>query len=258
MISKQKLKDFTDNHVFSTIAVIISSLFAIFPCLICFITFWLETKLYGLLFFVPTLIVAFICYLSNLCKNKYSKLVKTLAVLINIFIIFIGQTFFAFGLFLMLCIANKGVTIDNLNRYNAVLRELGREEKIAHFPKQIPNDITNTVFFKESCVRGGDIVYLRFIAPKEYIENEIKKFNYVKIEGPFDDAKKYESNYPRDFIFGEERNNLDYKEYRNKIEGYKIYVIGDKSPYGSSHPCEYGIAVNDKTNTIIYYASNPD
>ena len=258
MISKQKIKEFTNDHVFSTIAIIISVLFAIIPCLICFITFWLETKLYGLLFFIPTLIVAFICYLSNLCKNKYSKLVKTLAVLINIFIIFIGQTFFAFGLFLMMCIANNGVIINNPNRYNAVLRELDGEEKIAHFPRQIPIDANSTVLFKESCVRGGDIVYLRFIAPKEYIENEIKRFNYVKIEGPFEDAKKYENNHPRDFIFGEERNNIDYKEYRDKIEGYKIYVIGDKSPYKSSRPCEYGIAVNDKTNTIIYYASNPD
>lgn len=157
-----------------------------------------------------------------------------------------------------MCIANKGVVINNPNRYNAVIRELDGEEKIAHFPRQIPIDANNTVLFKESCVRGGDIVYLRFIAPKEYIEKEIKKYHYVKIEGPFEDVEKYESNYPREFIFGKERNNIDYKEYRDKIEGYKIYVIGDKSSYDDSIPCEYGIAVNDKTNTIIYYASNPD
>ena len=258
MVLKQKIKEYTNKPAFSTIVVVISILFALIPCFICLFLFLPENKWNGLLFFVPTIFIAILYCLSGLYRGKYSNLLKILVTLLNIFILLFIQTICAFGFLLICATCDANTIINHPKRYSVALKSLKGEKKIIHFPKNIPDTAQNTVLFKESCVRGGDIVYLRFVAPKEYIENEIKRFNYVKIEGPFEDAKKYENNHPRDFIFGEERNNIDYKEYRDKIEGYKIYVIGDKSPYGSGRPCEYGIAVNDKTNTIIYYASNPD
>ena len=258
MITKQEIKEYIAKHVFSTILVVISTLFAVIPCFICLFLFLPENKWYGVLFFVPTVFIAALCYLSGLYRGKHSKILKILIILLNVLILFFIQTICAFG-FLLICTTSDANTIINHpKRYSIVLKSLKGDKKIMHFPENIPNNAQNTVLFKESCIRGGDIVYLRFIAPKEYIDNEIEKYHYVKIEGPFDEAKKYESNYPRDFIFGEERNQIDSKKYRDKIEDYKIYVIGNKNSYDSSRPCEYGIAVNDKTNTIIYYASNPD
>lgn len=257
MITIQRVKNIADEHIFSTIAISLSLIFAIIPSTICFATFWLETKFYCLLFFIPTLALILICYLINLSNTK---IIKIILVLVNLFIIFVVQTFFAFGLFLILSISNNSVIINNPSRYTAVIKEFENDEKILHFPSKIPMEAKNKVLFKETCgFQGGDIVYLKFVISKEYILNEIKKHNYIKIEGPFDDKTKYTDNYPRDWIFGEKRTNLNYPEYRDRIEGYKIYVIGnEKSINQGKRPCEYGIAVNEKTNTIIYYASNPD
>ena len=235
MVLKQKIKEYTNKPAFSTIVVVISILFALIPCFICLFLFLPENKWNGLLFFVPTIFIAILYFLSGLYRGKYSNLLKILVTLLNIFILLFIQTICAFGFLLICATCDANTIINHPKRYSVALKSLKGEKKIIHFPKNIPDTAQNAVLFIDEA-----------------------QFNYVKIEGPFEDAKKYENNHPRDFIFGKERNNIDYKEYRDKIEGYKIYVIGDKSPYDDSLPCEYGIAVNDKTNTIIYYASNPD
>ena len=48
-------------------------------------------------------------------------------------------------------------------------------------------------------------------------------------------------------------NNLD--------DSYTFYLIGDRDTENknlSSFPYHYGIATNDKKNTILYYYENPD
>ena len=78
MIKIQRVKNIADEHIFSTIAISLSLIFAIIPSTICFATFWLETKFYGLLFFIPTLALILICYLINLSNTKIIKIIPTL------------------------------------------------------------------------------------------------------------------------------------------------------------------------------------
>ena len=179
---------------------------------------------------------------------KYLKFLLIISGILLIFIIFI----------IYYLISTSEQKTSQPKTYEESLNSVGDPSKIMHFPKVIPSEATNVYYFiNSSPVFGGDIVYLRFNADKSYISNEIKKYNYIKIEGPFSRKEQYDSRGSRSHIF-----NIDgYSPKENilDITDFKLYVIGNKSTHYNCHPsCEYGIAVNKKTNTIIYYSSDPD
>ncbi len=123
-----------------------------------------------------------------------------------------------------------------------------------HFPSKIPVEAQNVSFFcSGGSYFGGSVIYLKFDTTEEYLKNKISKYKYVTIIESYDNINKYRNSYARDFIIDRLLQN------NSSISGYKFYIIGNNLNTKHCHKsCEYGIAINKQSNTIIYYASNPD
>ena len=117
-----------------------------------------------------------------------------------------------------------------------------------HFPKKIPEKGENIIFYcSKDSYFGGKIIFVMFDTNNSYIKSELKKYRYITSDNKT-------KSIARSFVFDELL-----KRHIVNINDYKFYVIGNNSnTRNCHHSCEYGIAVNEKTNTIIYYVSNPD
>ena len=255
-----KIKLFIKEHKILFGLNVVSFIWGMLPFLYCVLFFEKENKPLGFLFLIPVFVIFFVDFLVYKADLKFSRqkiIINIFAIMVKLLIIAIIQTAFALACFLIFAMNNEVVEYTASKDYEIAMKSVGDKAKTVHFPGFIPVDLKNAVFYKNSSVFfGGDIVYLRFNASKKYIESELKKHKYIKTEGPFDDAEKYKQTNARSHVFEESYPN---KHYYEPINGYKLYVIGDNTTEKYCHrSCEYGIAVNDKTNTIIYYVSAPD
>lgn len=85
---------------------------------------------------------------------------------------------------------------------------------------------------------GSEYITLKFNIDKSYIENELRKYKFIKIKKitPF--------------------NSPATDNYRINLDGFTLYIINDKdteNPKGHEFPYHYGIGVNKEFNQIVYY-----
>ena len=110
-------------------------------------------------------------------------------------------------------------------------------------PQSLKPSISLKLFrLKVKILRYTKALILSFEIDKEYIENELEKYKLIEIKGPYLTDNEYKDNTERYYAV----NDIDL----NKA-GFKFYAIGKGSG-------EYGIAVSDKTNRILYYSITLD
>lgn len=199
---------------------------------------------------LPLLLLCIIFGIENLVKKENSTL-RFVLILFSTFIILFFQLCLCTTILLTNMDNNIKIQtqINDLKEYSRTIKNV-RSHITMHFPISIPRDAKNAMFY---CSRdsyfGGRIIYLKFSTSDNYIKSEINKYKYLFTEGPYANLRQYGESYARSFIFNK----------NNTIIGYEIYIIGNNSNTKNCHDsCEYGIAINKKANTIIYYASNPD
>lgn len=230
------IKNKTRNRfVFS--ACFISFIFA----LLLFCLLFKQAGFAGILYFIPVVIAFIICFVSIHLSKNLSKIFKIIISVLSLVIIFIVQFYFTAILSFILYMNNtKDIDkiYNKINTYDEAVKSIKARSRIKHFPPTIPYNAKNVKLYKNSnSFFGSEWILLSFEIDKKYIDDELKKYSFIETEN-----NKY--NPMRDYAV----NNLNL----NKTN-FKFYTIGNNSTDKNNFPLEYGIAVNDKTNTILYY-----
>ena len=229
-------------------AVLISiSVIILFLQYLCFNIFSLSQN--NMIFLLlPFFLVCLIIAIENLITLK-----KNIIQYVSVFLCIVVILFLQIALGMVLMIGSFSTAnidkndITDINRYPIIIKTI-YSKQIRHFPKKIPEKGENIVFYcSKDSYFGGKIIFVKFDINSSYIKTALKKHKYITS----DNTTK---SMARGFVFYELL-----KQHLVNINDYKFYVIGNNSnTRNCHHSCEYGIAVNEKTNTIIYYASNPD
>lgn len=198
----------------------------------------------GLLYFVPPLIAILIYHISTRFIEKNPLVTKILSAILN-FIVIAGQILFSFIILIIIVFMENAKIYNDVKDYDKALNTISNQHKITHFPKTLPYNAKNAKLFKNAGVFfGSESILLLFEADKAYLDNEIKKNKYIKIKGPFSD----DDYHACDVICTQELGGQRFNK-----KGFKFYIIGDNSTDGGRFRTERGIAVNYKTNQILYY-----
>ena len=145
--------------------------------------------------------------------------------------------------FIFVKITNNSNISDVEKNYQKSLKYITNQSGVKHFPAKIPENARNITIYKDAGYFGSEKIYLKFITNKQYIKNELSKYDFVEVEKP------------------EERNrNLEFLSLSPgniSLYTYNLYII--KKGCNERRRCfSYGIAVNNKLNEILYYYSSPD
>ena len=132
---------------------------------------------------------------------------------------------------------------NDISDYKIAKKNIDCNKCIKHFPKIIPSYLKNVQFYQYSNYWwGSEGIFLKFKVNKDYIKNEFKnkKFTIVVDKN---------SN----FFYDSERNSIQFnKTELFDIDDFKFFVIE------KSNNKEFGIAINDKNNEVLYYYIKPD
>ncbi len=148
-----------------------------------------------------------------------------------------------FLVFIVIKVTNNSNISEVEKDYQKSLKYITNQSRIKHFPEKIPEDARNIKIYKDAGYFGSEKIYLKFITNKQYIQNELSKYDFVEVEKP------------------EERNrNLEFLSLSPgniSLYAYNLYII--KKGCNERKRCySYGIAVNNEINEILYYYSSPD
>jgi len=198
----------------------------------------------GLVLYIPALVVVLIRFIGTKTKVKFPKATKIVSTILNIFIVIFFQLFI-YGLATLLLISSiLEMDVTNIKNYNRALSNITHKERIIHFPRQIPENVSDIKLYEShGGIFGSEEIYLTFIADKAYINNELSKYKFEKIEGPFENTWDYD--YPLSALGP---NNF-------KIGGFKHYMIKKNN---TRRLFSYGILIKEKTNQIMFYYATPD
>ena len=229
------------DYCFLIGAVLISTLFGIitllwFPALLTqsFILNILVINLFIVLFFTPAILIIVIFFVAKKYNGKNSQLLKILSYFLICALIF-------FHLAISRCYVIYEDYMDKKEPYNPI-RPISEYNKFAenktsetsHFPDVIPPNATNVELYRNYLFHGDVEEYLKFKIDDEYINNELKNYQYTTIIT----GDKYTGHPPRG-------------RTKNKDDVY--YILGDLLQMHRGY--SYGIVVNRKTHEIIYYYS---
>ena len=230
--------EFKNNHFFLFLALICSFLLAIIPCIYCFIKFYYTyNKIYGLYFFIPFFIMLFLSILANFIHKKKPALTNIITFFVNIFIIFVIQVIMGYFYFSVLYANNINSIGCDIKYYSKILQYFP-QDKIYHFPQNIPKNTKNVQLYSEICnFFGSQEVVLKFDADKQFIKSELKKYKFKSIENT--------SHYAFSTMGGR----------KIKVDDFMLHVIdGGLGRWAKN----YGIGVNKEFNQILYYYTNYD
>ncbi len=234
----------------------LASLISFFAGLFCYVFSALLfpdilTIRLGFWYFVPFILTLAVYFFVGIMLHKYFPgFAKILAFLLNFFIIAILQIFISCGNFFVISILYDDKAYADYNNYPKALSSIRTSSMIKHFPSSLPPNAKNPGLFKSSNgFFGSEEIFLSFESDNEYIQKELKKYKYIKTEGPYENEKQY-SNNPIHYL-ATSKLNL-------KKTNFKFYTIEDNTTIKSNFETEYGIAINTKTNTILYYYASLD
>ena len=126
--------------------------------------------------------------------------------------------------------------------YQIIKEKITRQDKITHFPKVIPPNVMNVELFGYSSMPfSGEAIMLSFNTDKEYIDNELKKYDFINKNDKLGQEQKLYHVYKMNENFNE--------------KDYTYYVINDKEnrQIPKLFPYFSGIGVNKKKSKILYY-----
>lgn len=222
------------NNRYALIWLYISLVIAILQYVISQYISWFSILLWGILLFVPVIFVYIIYIISQKTNNKFPKSTKIITNILDFVIVVIVQ-FVILGIISLIISWSFWWNTDNIRFYHQAIARTFKKERVAHFPKKIPVSKNNVLFhYKEHPLFGSGEIILSFKADKEYVDKELKKYNFVKIEGPYRHISEYDLYK---FIYTERDENII-----RTTKNYMIYGYGN---------CSYGILIS--TNNVITY-----
>lgn len=132
-------------------------------------------------------------------------------------------------------------------KYEEVVKQLIRQEKLTFLPKTIPEGATDVQLYSRYDKVEREFLLLKFKVNKEYIENELKKHEFLNADTLIG-AKQ-------DIYFIPNDNG------RISSDGFTFYVIKDKENeayYQQYFPYFTAIGVDKNMEHIIYYYILPN
>ncbi len=110
-------------------------------------------------------------------KNKFWK--GFLIGCLSSAVIFLLLSFFAIKIFIgIVTYPSKEYTAPK--DYQVIKEKIVKQEKIKHFPKTIPHNAKNVELYGFSNMPyAGEAIMLSFFIDKEYVESELKKYDYI-------------------------------------------------------------------------------
>lgn len=228
------------KHKWMIICIIISFVISALQYLYSLKVSWYGTLTSWLWLFIPAIALLVINFILSITSNKAPKASKIIGILLNFFIIVVVQLFFC-GLMTLFFASLEERPVTEVKDYNHALSSIGIKKQIKHFPQNVPDNAQNVELKKEANNWfGSEEIFLAFDIDDKYIQQELSKYKFVSVEGPYDEINKYYDVY----------RSL----YPNDLEktGYKVYYINKGDPYYAAS----GIAV--KNNRIMYFYNYPD
>ena len=127
--------------------------------------------------------------------------------------------------------------------YQTIKEKIEKQDKLSHFPNNIPTEAKDIELFGfNSMPYGGEALMLSFSANKEYINNELKKYDFVNKNDKIGKEQKLYHVYKMNDKFNE-------KDYT-----YFVIKNADNEQAPNIFPYYNGIGVNkDKTRILYYY-----
>ena len=207
----------------------------------------------------PFAFIIFVCLICIFLSKKYPKGTKVFSCITNSLILIFQMFFISYGLMALHYISTHedwdGNNYNNTSDYSIAKEKISCSKCIKHFPKEIPSDAKNAYFYMyTNNWFGSEGIFLVFDADKNYIEQEIKKYKYKYIVQPHTDDYNPAFKNKRNSMKIQHNNDFEMNE-----SDFTFYAIGSDVALGNSGRAhEYGIGVNEKQNTIIYYYDESD
>ena len=234
-----------EKHKFLTIANFTAIFFGFLPCIYCLICFESENKVKSFLYLCPILAVYIASFLAYSIFKKFPTFSRIFSALLNTTILFL-QVFVTLVTF-ALCPYSEEIDYTKYNKVENYKKtiQLYNHKRVAHFPAKIPKEATSIVIDARPVdFFGSQHIYLKFDINKEYINNELKKYSYIKILDYQNASEQY----------GYFANNIDFSKYIYFVINDKAHEKLEKQDF----PYHYGIATNREQNQILYYYDYPD
>ena len=216
------------EHKFLLSALILSFACAIIPCVYSIFTLF-EDKYLGFIFLVPFMITLLINIIAIKIYKYIPKITNVLTFILNSFIIVIIQIFLGLFVISFFALINEEYMSDKPEFYEEVITNFPKE-RIAHFPKHIPQNARNVQLHSGThYFFGSQEIVLKFDTDKQYIQNELEKYKFK--------SKEDTNHYAFSTMGGG----------RIKIEDFTLFVIDGNLDRWAKN---YGIGVNKDFNQI--------
>lgn len=171
-------------------------------------------------------------------ENKNTIIQKIITILSLIFY------FLVIGILMFFVIQNFsfGKTYRQPKDYQKALNQIHSQNKIIHFPSEIPNDAENIQFYSSISENDEEIILLKLKTNNNYINKELSKYKFLNSDTALGTPQKIYHMYTD--------NN------RIKIDGLTWYVINDdenRKFYQKYFPYYSGVGINKNLDEILYY-----
>ena len=126
--------------------------------------------------------------------------------------------------------------------YLIIKEKIEKQDKIKHFPKMIPTEAKEVELYGFSSMPyAGEALMLSFSADKKYIDNELKKNDFINKKDKIGKEQKLYNVYKMNDKFNE-------KDYT-----YFVLRNADNIQAPNIFPYYNGIGVNKENSRILYY-----
>ena len=172
----------------------------------------------------------------------WKKVLKNclLAIIIIILLLFLAFQYFLWSM--------KPKIYKNPKDYQVVKEKIVAQDKIKHFPKEIPANATEILMYGyQNTDFYGEVFLLSFKTDREFIEKELKKYDFWNKNDKIGTKQKIYHMYK----ITDDFNPEDYTYFLIKDLNSERY-------YKKYFPLLNGIGVDGKHNKILYYHIIPE
>lgn len=150
-------------------------------------------------------------------------------------------------LFIVLFLSGAGENkpITNPKDYTQAINSIKQQDKISHFPKNIPAEAEDVQLYCYTSDLHGELFQLRFKINKEYIKNELKKYSFINTDTKIGIRQNI---YHMPFMNKEDLKNFTFYVLKNQENEY---FFDEYFPYSN------GIGISKNMDYIMYYYIEP-
>ena len=175
---------------------------------------------------------------------KIERLINNLFFIVGLGIIIPVTCIFVY---LMCNMFFSDLSVTDIDDYNKIMHNVKNPKKIAHFPKDIPNNAKDVKFYYWASNTNGEVMLLQLKTDKKYITDELNRLEFFNC---------YDS-------VGCRQNIYHFPQTKGflKSHNYTFFVLKNdenESVYKKYFPYFTGVGVDNNLEHIIYYYIEPD